>query len=130
MAGLVAASCLSGCFSKPQYVVVGLGAAAWKGPPGSHLLIDRGLVPCPKPQQGLERRDRLLALTMAKDEFIKIDLEQVTAHGTRARFSETLGAACPYTTNWGLLKQPDKHEATYRCLFWLSRYFWRIIFWQ
>jgi hypothetical protein len=76
------ASCSSGCFSRPQYVVVGLGSAAWKGSPGSHLLIDRGLVPGPKPQQGLERRDRLLALTMANDEFIKIDLEQMAAHGT------------------------------------------------
>ena len=105
-------SCLSGCFSKPQYVGVGLGLAAWKGPPASHLLIGRGLVLDPEREQGSERRHRLLAPTMAKHEFIKTSLVQLAAHGTRARFPETLGAACPYTTNWGLLKQPDKHESS------------------
>jgi len=49
---------------------------------------------------------------MAKDDFIKIDLQQLAAHGTRARFSETLGAPYSHTTGWGLLKQPDKHELT------------------
>ncbi|MGA3200814.1 MAG: serine dehydratase beta chain, partial [Halobacteriota archaeon] len=37
-------SCLSGCFSKPQYVVVSLGWVAWNGPSSSHLLVGRGLV--------------------------------------------------------------------------------------
>jgi hypothetical protein len=105
-------SYLSGCFSKPQYVGVGLVSAAWKGPLASHLLIGRGLVPGPEPQQGLVRRHSLLAPTMARDEFIKLNLEQLAAHGNRARFSEALGAACAHTTAWGLLKQPDKHKAT------------------
>ena len=40
--------CLSGCFSKPQYVVVGSGLADWKRPPALHLIMGRGLVPGPE----------------------------------------------------------------------------------
>jgi hypothetical protein len=50
---------------------------------------------------------------MAKDDFIKIGLVQLAAHGTHACSSETLGVPCPHTTNCGLLKQPDKHEMPY-----------------
>jgi hypothetical protein len=105
-------SCLSGCFSRPQYVGVGFGWVPWNGPPALHVHIGHGLVLGQESQHGLEGRHRLLAPTMARDDFIKIGLVQLAAHGTRARFSETLGAACPHTTNWGLLKQPDKHEAS------------------
>ena len=51
-----------------------------EGPPASHLLIGRGLVPGPETEQGLERRHRLLAPIMAKDEFIKISLELIAAY--------------------------------------------------
>ena len=64
-------------------------------------------------QQGLESRRRLLAPIMAKEEFIKISLESMAAHAVIGP-EHPLGAACPYTTNWGLLKQPDRHEATTR----------------
>ena len=83
----------------------------WNGLFGLHLLIGPGLVLGSESQQGLKRRNWLLAPIMAKYEFIRKRLELIAV---RARFSETLGAACPYTTNWGLLKQPDKHEATIR----------------
>ena len=73
-------TCLSGCFSKPQYVVVSLGWVAWNGPSSSHLLVGRGLVLGSESQQGLESRHRLLAPIMAKDEFIKISLELMAAH--------------------------------------------------
>ena len=86
----LAASCLSGCFSKPQYVVVGFGLAAWKRPPASHLFIGRGLVPRPESQKGSERRHRFLAPIMTKDEFIRKSLEMIAVH---ARLSETPGAA-------------------------------------
>ena len=78
--GTLGASCLSGCFSKPQYVVVSLGWVAWNGPSSSHLLVGRGLVLSSESQQGLERRHRLLAPIMAKDEFIQISLELMAAH--------------------------------------------------
>src|ERR1019366_8100500 len=73
-------SCLSGCFSKPHYIVAGFGWVPWNGPPASHVLIGRGLVLGPEFQQGLERRHRLLAPIMAKDEFVKISLELMAAH--------------------------------------------------
>ena len=44
----------------------------------------------PGSQQGLERRNRMLAPIMAKDEFIRKRLGLIAV---RARFSETLGAA-------------------------------------
>ena len=99
-------------FQQAPICGVGLGLADWIGPPVSHLLIGRGLAPRPEPKQNQERLRRLLGPTMAKDGLIKTGLEQIPAHETRARFSESLGTACPYTTNWGLLKQPDKHEST------------------
>ena len=37
-------------------------------------------MPGPETEQGLERRHRLLAPIMAKDEFIKISLELMAAH--------------------------------------------------
>ena len=101
-------------FQQAPICGVGLGLADWIGPPVSHLLIGRGLAPRPEPKQNLERLRRLLGPTMAKDGLIKTGLEQIPAHETRARFSESLGTACPYTTNWGLLKQPDKHESLNR----------------
>ena len=60
-------------------------------------------------QQGLECPRRLLAPIMAKEDFIKISLELMAAHAVIGP-EQPLGAACPYTSNWGLLKQPDKHE--------------------
>ena len=74
------AACLSGCFSKPQYVVVSPGWVAWNGPFSSHLLIGGGLVLGSESQQGLESRHRLLAPIMTKDEFIKVSLEPMAAH--------------------------------------------------
>jgi len=76
----VVASCLSGCFSKPQYVVVSLGGVAWNVPSSSHLLIGNRLMLGSEAQQGLESRHRLLAPIMTKNEFIKISLELMTAH--------------------------------------------------
>lgn len=58
--------CLSGCFSKLQYVVACLGLADWKAAPALQLLISFGLVPGPETQQGLECSHRLLAPIMAK----------------------------------------------------------------
>ena len=69
-------------------------------------------------RQGLERCHRLLAPIMAKDEFIKIRLELIAAHAvmgdSRNGFGYAGRGACLYTTNCGLLKQPDKHEETRR----------------
>ncbi len=68
-------------------------------------------MPGPESKQGSERRHSLLEPIMAKDEFIRKRLGLIAV---RTRFSEAVGAACPYTTNCGLLKQPDKHKHTYR----------------
>ena len=86
----IVVSCLSGCFSKPQYVGVGFGSVPWNAPLASHVLIGHGLMLDPGSQQGLERRNRMLAPIMAKDEFIRKRLGLIAV---RARFSETLGAA-------------------------------------
>ena len=97
LAGLVV-TCLSGCFSKPQYVVVSLGGVAWNGPFSSHLLIGPRLVFGSQSQQGLKRRHRLLAPIMAKDEFIKISLELMPAHAVMGSEQPLLqvanGAVC------------------------------------
>jgi hypothetical protein len=94
--------------------VVGIGWVPWNGPPALHVHIHHGVVLGLGAKHGLESRHGLLAPTMAEKAFIKIGLVQVAAQGIRARLSETLGTMRPYTTYCGLLKQPDKHEATYQ----------------
>jgi hypothetical protein len=68
-------SCLSGCFSKPQYVG---SALAWLiGDLRLVRIIGGGFVPRPETEQGLEHSHRLRPPVMAKDEFIQISLESM-----------------------------------------------------
>lgn len=73
---LQAAICLSGCFSRPQLVVGGLG----KIPCAPYLLIMRGLTPSPESKQRLEGSHGQPATVVAKNEFIEINLKLLATH--------------------------------------------------
>jgi len=86
--------CLSGCFSKPQYMVF----VAWPASARSTLRRDR------RPAAGLVRPS-MPEICPGRARPVKRG-----ATGPQARRSIGLHLQWPTTISGGLLKQPDKHE--------------------
>ena len=84
----------------------------------AYLLVGRGLASGSETEQGLERGHRLPPAIMAKDEFVEINLELITAHAMIGSDQPLLqvanGAVCQRHYRLGPSAQLDSQGLTAR----------------